>query len=124
MNNARELLALRTYLATHMRPDDVASLAWPTVASLAGPGIGRGWSGSELAATALLGAYSDGVEKPAAYVVAAIRDLSTQDPPRERTATPPPVQDVLASIHRGHQASTHSTEHTATIRAQIAGRPA
>lgn len=108
----RELLALRTHLATHLRPDDAAALAWPVVAAAAGPGIGRGWTGAELGASSLLGAYSGGIDSIPAYVVANLRDLAAQDPPREQTATPPPVADVRADLRSDQPSSQTSQWHT------------
>lgn len=112
----RELIALRTHLATHLEPSDAKALAWPVVASAAGPGIGRGWGGAELAASALLGAYSGGVDSVPAYVITNLRSLAEQDPPRQRTETPPPVRAVLADIHHGQQASTNATDWAQRIR--------
>ena len=119
----RELIALRTHLATHLDQTDAKTLAWPVVASAAGPGIGRGWGGAELAAASMLGAYSGGVDSVPAYVITNLRALAEQDPPRQRTETPPPVQAVLADIHHGHQPSTRTAEHLATIRQTIRRNP-
>lgn len=116
VNANRELLALRTHLAARLQPADAAALAWPTVASVAGPGIGRGWRGEELACAAMLGAYSDGVVSVPAYVVSALRDLAAQDPPRESTPQPLPVQQVLASIHRANEPSRQAADWVAKLR--------
>ena len=98
---SRELIALRNHLGAHLDSVDAGRLAWPVVASVAGPGLGRGWGGAELAAATMLGVYSGGVEDPAAYIVANLRDLGTQDPPREVTPTPPPIGTVQADELRG-----------------------
>ena len=113
---SRELIALRTHLATHLDQTDSAALAWPVVASIAGPGLDRGWSGAELAAAAMLGVYSGGVENPAAYIAAAMRDLAASPPPREVTPTPPPVADVLADLHGRHQPAANPAEWVAKLR--------
>lgn len=118
--NSRELLALRHHFATHLDQRDSASLAWPVIASLAGPGLARGWSGAELAACAMQGVYSGGVESPAAYIAANLRDLATIDPPREETPTPPPVSDVLADMHARHVPATNPSAWLARIRGESA----
>jgi hypothetical protein len=114
---SRELIALRTHLALNLDPQDAATLAWPVIASLAGPGLGRGWGGAELAAASILGVYSGGVENPAAYIAANMRELASGPPPREVTPTPPPVADVLAEVHAHHQPAANPTEWAARLRA-------
>lgn len=104
---ASELIALRTHLATHLHPTDAAALAWPVIASLAGPGLDRGWGGAELAAAAMLGVYSGGIEDPAAYIAANLRDLARDNPPREVTPTPPPIADVLTDMNGRHTPADH-----------------
>lgn len=96
VSNARELVALRHHLATHLDPADAAAISWPSVAKTAGPGIDLGWTGADLAATAMQGVYSGGIDSPAAYVMAGLRDLAQQAPPSAApTPTPPPARDVL-----------------------------
>lgn len=105
----RELVALRACLAAHLDPADLRTLAWPVVASAAGPGIGRGWLGAELGAAAVLGAYSGGVENVGAYVVASLRDLAAVDPPRQVTPQPAPVRAVLAELRPAAPSADHAT---------------
>ena len=116
MTTSRELIALRTHLATHLDPADANQLAWPVVASIAGPGLDRGWAGAELAAAAMLGVHSGGIEDPAAYIAANLRDLARHDPPREVTPSPPPVADVLADIHARHTPSANPSQWVAKLR--------
>ena len=114
---SRELIALRTHLATHLDQADSGRLAWPVIASLAGPGLERGWGGAELAAAAMLGVYSGGIEDPAAYIAANLRDLAQADPPREApTPQPPPVAEVLTEIHTRHTPATNPSEWVAEMR--------
>lgn len=113
---SRELIALRTHLATRLHPDDASAIAWPVIASLAGPGIDRGWGGAELAATAMLGAYSGGVENVAAYVAANLRTLAAGPPPRETTPTPPDVKEVLADMHGRHTPAANPGQWVAQLR--------
>jgi hypothetical protein len=120
MSTTGELVALRQHLATHLDPADATRLAWPVIASLAGPGLGRGWTGAELAAAAILGVYSGGIEDPAAYIAANLRDLATQDPPRKTTPTPPPIGAVLATLHTGHQPATDPHHWARHLRANLA----
>jgi hypothetical protein len=113
---ASELIALRTHLATNLNPNDSAALAWPVIASLAGPGLDLGWGGAELAAAAMLGVYSGRVENPAAYIAANIRQLAAGPPPREATPTPPDVKQVLANLHHNHQPATNPNHWAAQLR--------
>jgi len=75
-----------------------------------------GWTADDVASQ-ILGDYGQDGD-PAALIVTRAKAL-TGPPPREATPTAPPVQDVLAGIHRGHQTSARTAEHIATIRAQI-----
>jgi hypothetical protein len=117
MTTARELIALRHHLATHLDQTDSARIAWPVIATMATPGIEHGWGGAELAAAAMLGVYSGGIEDPAAYIAANLRDLASEPPPREVTPGPPPISEVLATMHSRNQPATNPAEWVAQLRA-------
>jgi len=120
MGNARELLALRHHLAAHLQPHDLTRLAWPALTTHAQTAINRGWTGQELAETALLGAYSDNINDPIAYLVAGIRDLATTDPPRDHTPTPTHITEHQAAAAQAKANASNDPHYWANlIRNQI-----
>jgi hypothetical protein len=116
MTASRELIALRNYLTEALDAIDVTHLNMRAVADASEPALARGWTGRELAANAVAGVYSGGIESPGAYIVANLRDLGTVDPPREVTPQPPPVADVLADIHMRHTPATNPGQWVAKLR--------
>jgi hypothetical protein len=105
---ARELLNLRAYLVAALDPTDVTRLGMNTIAAAAAPAIARGWTGQELAASAVAGVYDGHIDNPSAYIVANLRDLAQADPPREApTPQPPPIAQVLTELHGRHTPGDH-----------------
>ena len=64
-------------------------------------------------ASQILGDYGTG--DPAALIVARAKNLDGP-PPRSATPTPPPAQEVLATLHRAHQPSQHPSQWIAKLR--------
>jgi hypothetical protein len=113
---SRELIALRDYLVAALDPADVTRINMRTITQAAEAALSRGWPGKSLAANAVAGVYSGGIDNPGAYITANLRDLGTIDPPVEVTPTPPPVQDVLADVHGRNQPSANPQAWIARIR--------
>lgn len=110
---------LRRILFDRVRGSAFDRLNWATIDRAMVRLRGLGWTADDVASQ-ILGDYGQDGD-PAALIVARAKALDGP-PPRQRTETPPPVQAVLAGIHRGHQPSTRTAQHVATIRTQIGGQ--
>ena len=118
MSNATELLAIKTYIIDALDPQDVATIAMHAVGKAATPALARGWTGREIAGHSIAGIYDGTVENFTGYIIAGINELSTVNPPRETTPTPPPFTDVHATINKGHTPAANPTQWADRIRAQ------
>ena len=85
LSNARELTAMKSRMWPALSPTEVRSLNWAAIANAAADAFGHGWTGFEVGSAAMenLG----GARNLGAVIVANIRTLATQDPPR--TPSPP-----------------------------------
>lgn len=119
MTNARELIAMRARIWPALTPAEIRTVNFAALANAAADALARGWTGEEVGSAALENLGN--AENLGAVMLTNIRELGRIDPPR--TPVPPPVQSVLADIHHGHQASTRTAEHLATIRQTIRRTP-
>lgn len=96
MNEARELIAMKTTIHAALDPSDIPRINFRAMANAAADALARGWTGGEIARHAVEGIYTGEVRDLGAVMLANIRALAEWDPPREVTPTPPPARQVLA----------------------------
>lgn len=114
MSNAREQIALRNTLGSHLPYHELRDIHWPTVLTAATPAIERGWTGDELARWCI-GDLSENVDNVGALIVATLRQLGQQDPPRDTTPTPVNVSEIRAQRAAAASAS-RNVDHAAWVR--------
>lgn len=103
MTNAREIVTMRTLILAGLEPTEIRTVNFQAIADAAAPAIARGWSGDEIARAAL--ANLDQAKSIGAVMVANVRQLAHEDPPR--TPGPPPIAEVLADMHGRHTPGDH-----------------
>lgn len=121
MNDARELIAMRTTIHAALDPEDIPRINFRALVNAAADALARGWTGDEIARHAVEGIYTGEVRELGALMLANIRPLADVAPPREVTPQPPAAADVLAGIHARHQPAD-ATQWIERIRAQHADR--
>lgn len=117
-SNAREAIAMRNLIQLHLRPEELRAVNWRALTDAAAPAVARGWTGNEIGRWAIA-ELGDGANNPGAVMLTTIRALAEQDPPRERTPTPP-------TIPRGPRPAplppAQVAQHIAAIRQTIGGQ--
>jgi hypothetical protein len=116
MNEARELLALRITIHAALDPQDIPRVNFQAITKAATEGIHRGWTGDELARAAVEGIYTGDVDDIGALMMTNLRAVAGLAPPREVTATPPPISAVLARLHGRNQPTSDPAAWAARIR--------
>ena len=118
MTDSRETLAMRARIWDALTAAEIRTVNFAALANAAAPAFARGWTGFELGSAAV--ENLNGADNIGAVMLTSIRELATVDPPREVTPTPPPVQQVLATVHAHNAPARNAAEWTARIRAQLA----
>lgn len=117
MNEARELIAMKTTIHAAIDPSDIPRINFRALANAAADALARGWTGDEVARHAVEGIYTGEVRDLGAVMLTNIRPLGEWDPPRPpATPQPPPIADVLADIHARHTPAANPGEWVAKLR--------
>lgn len=122
MNEARELIAMKTTIHAALDPSDIPRINFRAMANAAADALARGWTGDEIARHAVEGIYTGEVRDLGAVMLANIRPLAEWNPPREETPIPPPIGQVLA-MSRGTNPSRNPTSWANQVREASRKRP-
>lgn len=104
---------MRTLILDGLKPAEIRAVNFQAVADAAAAALDRGWTGPQVARVALTNL--DGAKNLGAVMVANVRQLGNEDPPR--TPTPPPVREVLTGRQ---QPANNPTTWAAKVREGIA----
>lgn len=88
MSNAREILAFRNQLQLWLTAEQILTVAWGALSVAAGEAIDKGWTGDELARWAYSSLAGDPPESAGAVVLTTVRQMATEEPPRDLTPQP------------------------------------
>lgn len=100
MTNAREMLRFRNELHTRLSHDELRDIGWPKLLDATANAVARGWTGQELAAWCDAALAGNPPHSVGAVLVTTVRELAAQDPPRDATPTPPPIDhQALRQAH-------------------------
>lgn len=111
LSNARELAAMKSRMWPALSPTEVRSLNWAAIANAAADAFSRGWTGFEVGSAAM--ENLDGARNLGAVIVANIRTLATQDPPRTLS---PPAYDRAAVARTINAAAKDPSNWAAKVR--------
>ena len=103
---------LRRILFDRVPAEAFDRINWATIDRVTARLRDLGWTADDVASQ-ILGDYGTG--DPAALIVARAKNLDGP-PPRSATPTPPPAQEVLATLHRAHEPSQHPSQWIAKLR--------